>query len=311
MGEARSDPSRHRVLVGVDGSPGSVATLRYAASEARRRETGLRLVHVVPDYAVMSPTLPMVPSELEATGRKILEAAATQAASLVGREGVVTSLVRGSRVSSLVRAAEHAVVVVLGREDITMLERLVTGATTIGVASRSARPTIAVPPDWSEPPGTRPVVVGLKSTEHARGLLCRGFETAAGRGAPLVVVHAWELPSGYDDLIADRVGREEWHDRLASQVEPHLGEWRAAYPEVDVELRIVHGQPARVLQHTAAVAGLLLLVRRLYGLPGGHLGGTGRTLLRGSSCPVEVVPVGVVADLETGPPVPRGGAPLG
>jgi nucleotide-binding universal stress UspA family protein len=298
------------VLVGVDGSPGSSATLGYAASEARRRDTGLRLVHVVPDYAAMSPMLPMVPSELEATGRKILERAATEAADLVGRERVVTSLVRGSRVPSLVRAAEHAVVVVLGREDIRLVERLVTVATTIGVASRSARPTIAVPPGWAEPAETLPVVVGLKSTDHARGLLRRGFETAAGHGAPLVVVHAWELPSGYGDMIADRVGREEWHARLASQAEPHLAEWRAAFPDVRVELRIVHGQPARVLQAATAGAGLLLVVRRLYGFPGGHLGGTGRTLLRSSACPVEVVPVGVVADLETAAPVHRGGALL-
>ena len=153
-------------------------------------------------------------------------------------------------------------------------------------------------------------MVGLKSTDHARGLLRRGFETAAARGAALVVVHAWELPSGYDDMIAGRVGREQWHDRLSSQIEPHLAEWRDAFPDVDVELRIVHGQPARVLHEAAARAELLLLVRRLYGFPGGHLGGTGRTLLRSAPCPVEVVPVGVVADLEEGGPPRRDGTLL-
>ena len=189
--------------------------------------------------------------------------------------------------------------VVLGREDAGWLERLVTGATTIGVASRSARPTIAVPPDWTEPPGTRPVVVGLKSTDHARGLLCRGFETAAGRGAPLVVLHAWELPSGYDDLIADRVGREEWHARLAAQIEPHLASGARPSRTSTWSCGSCTASRHGSCSTPRPTPGCCSLVRRLYGFPGGHLGGTGRTLLRGSSCPVEVVPVGVVADLET------------
>ncbi len=297
---AETTTTGHRVLVGVDGASGSTGTIRYAATEARRVGTGLHLVHVVADYAAMAPMLPLVPSEVAATAHRILERAATVAAAEVGRERVVTSLARGSRVPRLVKAAEHASLVVLGREAHSGLERLVTGATTIGVAARAGVPTIAVPPGWEPGHGQARVVVGLKSTRHARGLLGRAFAEAALRDAELVIVHAWELASGYDDLIVDRVAGTEWAERIAHQIEEHLTEWRDRFPRVPVDVRVVHGQAAQVLREESTRAELLMLVRRLHGFPGGHLGGTGRLLLRESLCPVEVVPLGVGAGLEAG-----------
>lgn len=50
------------------------------------------------------------------------------------------------------------------------------------------------------------------------------------------------------------------------------------------------GQPARVLQQATDGADLLLLARRHGGFPFCHLVGTGRALLRGGHCPVEMVP---------------------
>jgi len=40
-----------RVVVGIDGSPGSLATLRRAVAQARRRHAGLEIVHAIPENA--------------------------------------------------------------------------------------------------------------------------------------------------------------------------------------------------------------------------------------------------------------------
>ena len=103
-------------------------------------------------------------------------------------------------------------------------------------------------------------------------------------------MHAWELPPVYDDLITARVAAREWSEKAEHAMEDALTAVREAHPEVPIELRVRHGQPARVLQQATEGAELLLLARRPHAFPFGHLGGTGRTLLRVSHCPVEVLP---------------------
>lgn len=311
MSTGATDFDRYRILVGVDGSEGSTSALQYAVAEADRGGTSLLLIHVIPDYVAMSPMLPLVPSELQQTGHAILDRAAAEAGSALGAGRVGSALLTGNRSRCLVRAGEHASLIVLGREAHSSLERLVTGATTIGVAARSTCPTIAVPPGWRPRAGKSRVVVGLERTAHSRALLRRAFHLATQRDAELVLIHTWELPSGYDDIIARRAGGQEWSDHVREQIEPHLAEWRAAYPRVQVELRVVHGQAARTLRDASEEADLLVLLRRPHGFPGGHLGGTARVLLRESACPTEVIPLGVGAGVvETDLDLERGGVLL-
>lgn len=307
MSTETTDVSGCRVLAGIDGSENSCDVARYAAAEARRAGTGLHLIHVIPDFTAMSPMLPLEPSELEETGRSILDRAAAEAASTLGPDRITSSLANGSRVTCLIRAADHAGLVVLGREGRSSLHRLVTGATTIGVAGRAPCPTVAVPPGWTGAPEKGRVVVGLKSTSNAKPLLRRAFLVAEQRAAELVVVHAWELPSGYDDMLVRGVDEQEWSELLRAQIDQHLARWRADHPRVRVELRVVHGQAARTLRDASGEADLLLLLRRVHGFAGGHLGGTGRLLLRESVCPVEVVPRGAGAGVETDLVLEHGG----
>jgi nucleotide-binding universal stress UspA family protein len=299
MSTETTDFGRYGVLAAIDGSENSTVVVRYAAAEAKRTGTGLHLLHVIPDVVALSPMLPLVPSELEQTGHAILAKAGTEAASTLGPDLVTSSLARGSRATCLVRAADQASLVVLGREAESSLHRLVTGATTLGVAGRAPCPAVAVPPGWAATPEKGRLVVGLKSTKHATVLLRRAFLTAEQRHAELVFVHAWELPSGYDDMLVRGVDEHEWSELLRGQVDQHLARWRADHPRVRVELRVVHAQPARTLRDASEEADLLLLLRRLHGVTGGHLGGTGRLLLRESVCPVEVVPRGAGAGIDS------------
>ncbi len=103
-------------------------------------------------------------------------------------------------------------------------------------------------------------------------------------------MHAWELPGVYDDLITSRVDADEWRSRATDALEACLTDLREAYPEVPVDIQVVHGQAARTLRTASESADLLLVARRRGLLHFNYLGGTVRALLREARCPVEVVP---------------------
>ena len=280
------------VVVGVDGSRGSSSAIRYAVQEARGLGTALRLVHVVPDFVAMTPMMPMYPSDsLTETGVTVLGRAEREAAVLAP-DLVITSVLRhGSRAAELAAGSADAELLVVGRDDRSFLEHLVVGNTACGVAGRATVPVVVVPPGWDPPAQHGRVLVGVKSTEHATELLADAFETAAEHGDGLAVLHAWKLPGGYDDIIESRLAAEEWSGRARHQMEELVAPLRERYPDLDVELRVVHDHPAHALVTASDKADQLVLVRRAHGLPMTvHLGGTARAVLRSTHCPVRILP---------------------
>jgi nucleotide-binding universal stress UspA family protein len=278
------------VVLGVDGGPGSAGALRYAVAEAGRTGAELRLVHVSPSYATM-PAMPSVPLEIAAVGEEILETARAEVAKLDPKLRVSTVRRTGSRIRELVDSSRDARVLVLGHETRGRVERFIGGGTTASVAAHARVPVLVIPADWNPETEQGPVVVGLKSRAHAEELLGAAFHRAAALGAPMHVVHAWQLPDQYIDRIEARANGEYWLTRGSELVEEVLAPWREDYPDVPVSVSVVHADPARALVHAARDAGLLVLVRRAPGpVLGSHLGGTGRAVLRAVSCPVEVVP---------------------
>ena len=136
---------------------------------------------------------------------------------------------RGSRVRGIVDACVGARLLVMGR-DRSFVQRLVSGRTAAGVAERATCPVESVPPDWQDTPRFGAVLVGVRSPVDAVPLLAHAFPVAAGRAARLVVLHAWKLPTGYDDIIASRVALAELETRTIAELEPLMEPWRATYP---------------------------------------------------------------------------------
>ena len=281
------------IWVGIDGSGGSTAAVRFAAHSAGILDVGVHLLYVIPpDLAMspMSPMFPLVPAEMEPMGRKLLADAVQVAAVAAPSVPVTTSLHHGQRASALVEASERARFLVLGRARRSTAERLLTGSVATAVSARSTGSVVVVPAGWTAPEDAFHVVVGMKSPDHSAELALRAMRLAADRGGRVTFVHAWDLPSQYDDLISARIGDQAWVQRDHDVITSALHEVTALYSEVPVDIRVVHGQAARVLQQESEAADLLLLARRDHLFPRGHLGGTARALLRESSCPVEVVP---------------------
>lgn len=276
------------VVVGVDGSAASIDALRYARTEARRTEGTLRVVHVLPDYAAAAYPLPL--QEITDGGRAVLRSALTQAG--VDDGPVRTVLRHGTRVASLVADARGARLLVVGADRRPLLGRLLTGNTSTGVAAAAATPVVSVPEGWSAA-GHGVVLAAVKKPAQALDLLGEAFSVAHARGSGLLVLHAWRLPTEYDDGVAGHPAVDGWDARARRELEVAVAEWRTSYPDVVVELRVVHDQPAHALVSASREVDELVLVRRAHGFPAAvHLGSTARTVLREAACPVRVVPPG-------------------
>jgi nucleotide-binding universal stress UspA family protein len=281
------------VVVAVDGTDAGLTATRYAALAAQAADAELEVLHVVPIRLPVGPVRPTTPALFDDVAQEIVEDAAVTARVAAPGLRVRTHLAHGATVGSIVAAGRDADVVVLGAQRVTGPRRIWTGRTTSGVAARATVPVVVVPPEWE--PGARHgrVVVGYKVPEGAPGLLGIAFAEADRRGAELVVVHAWKLPSAYDDVIGARVAEDEFRARAHAEMEPLVADLRLVHPDVPVSIEVLHADPARALVDASRDADLIVLTRPTAHHTIRHLGSTARTVLHASTCPVVVAPVDV------------------
>jgi nucleotide-binding universal stress UspA family protein len=281
-------PSVRPVIVGVDGLPGSAGALRYAVAEARRRHTSLCLVHVVPSE-LSSGAAPL--TDLHQGGVDLLDAAEVTVRQLAPDLAVDTVLTPGERTTGVLRAAEGAQLVVVGRERRRGIERFLTGSATAGIAAHAPTDVVVVPSFWVDSDPHCRVVVGVEPTRNLHELLSHAFSEAAARHASLRLVTAWHLVDPYADRIEARTHGDDWERGGVHALFAAAAGWRAEHPDVEVEARIAHGPAARVLLQASEDSDLLLISRRRLELPPyGQLGSVGHDLIRLSDVPVQVVP---------------------
>lgn len=287
--------ARPRIVVGVDGSDAALAAVRYAAAEAVRGGAELVIAHAGPSPLVLGAAgplglYPLTPAEYRGVGIKIVNHARTVAREVAGDSWPIrTALLDGeTAAAALVAHAHGARMLVLGDQRRALLDRLVTGSVLHDVAGNARVPVIVVPEGWQGEDPKAVVTVGIGEIETSEDLLQHAMAIAADRDATLRIVHAWELPGLYDDLIVTRIDSELWRDQNRQEIEAVLRRLRPAFPHLAVDVELVHQQPARALVAASGNADLLVLGRRRRGLR--HLGGTARAVLREARCPVEVVP---------------------
>lgn len=297
------------VVVATDGSTAGSDAVRYAVAQAARMGVGVDIVHVFPSYVPVAPMLPPIPDDLQEVGRSILAQAVRVAAEADPSVDVTFHLRSGASVHEIVAAAGDARLLVVGHESTPAWERVFTGAVTLGVAAHAGCPVTSVPEGRQPAEGRRErIVVGYQDVAHEAGLLPHAFRVAADRGADLTILHAWKLPGCYDDMIVRRTHEEEWHAAARGRIESQIAGLREDYPEVAVDVRVVHDQPAHALWEASKDADLLVVGRHAdRGIR--HLGSTVGAVLREACCPVEVVPTRLVGGVEE-LRLERAGAPL-
>ena len=278
-------------LAAVDGSEESYAAVAFAAEESLRRGLRLHIAHVMPAelpigrglVSASDPSVGAFAAETLASARRVAE-------DLAPGVLVSTQALAGGRVSQILKAAEHAELVALGRRRATALDRAWSGGTLDAVASRAPCPVVVVPALGRRPGAPRRVVLGFKHSRHAAELFEAGFRIAAELDAEVSVLHAWKLSLGYDDIVASKVSEASSNRDHKDVIWELLTPWIDSYPGVPVRIQVVHEYPVRALVEASRDADRLVLVRTPHGASPHHLGRTARGALRFAQCPVEVVP---------------------
>ncbi|GAA4682127.1 universal stress protein [Pseudonocardia yuanmonensis] len=284
------------VVAGVDGSGTALDATRWAAAEAVRRDTRLRLVAAVGWTTFRPPGLPALGQEYQRqagarAAEEHLEAAAGAAREVApGLE--IEREVRGGEPQVVLRAeAERAALLVLGTRGRGGFTGLLLGSVALAVARHAACP-VAVVRGTPAPDG--PVVVGVNGGDEPGGseddaALGVAFEEAARRSVPLVVVHAWS-EAVLDPFLVPLLDRSAVQAEQEKALEGRLAGWSGKYPGVDVRAVIVVDGAARELVARSAGAGLLVVGSRGRGpIAGALLGSVSQAVLHHAACPVVVV----------------------
>ncbi|MFJ8114183.1 universal stress protein [Streptomyces sp. NPDC096132] len=273
----------HHIVVGVDGSLVSVRALDWAAAEAIRHGTALRVLYAVPDLDEAAPVL----------GSAVARVHARHPELLVG-----TVVAQGGAVRALARESADADLTVVGTRGMGALTGPAFGSVSLRLAALARGPLLVVRGDHPCDDG-RDVLLGLADDTDPRAA-AYAFQEAERRGTGLRVVHCPshrhltpELPS----LVpASSPGQErQAREARAEEAVPRyaLTRLQDRHPDVRVEIRTVRAAPTDELQAATQEAAVVVIgAHRRTGVLGPRLGPVVHTLLHRAHCPVVVVPHG-------------------
>lgn len=286
------------VVVGVDVPATSGDAVIWAAETAVRHHRPLKLVHAA-DEVIGLPQ-----GEVGADDTQTRDALRdnTQALSTLSQavEEVRARFpdlelepieVVGDAVEALLAHQQDALLVV-GTGHRNALSELILGSTSLGVAMHASSPVAVVPPGrdrTGEPHGVVVVAVdGSADSAVAARVAC--IEARAS-GATVVAVNTWglEFVEGYVITESDPEQFAAIQERQRGLAERGLASARRDFPDVTIEVDVVHGRVVGTLLERSQRADLLVLGSRgLGGFSGKLLGSVSQRVLRGSSCPVVI-----------------------
>ncbi|MEU1571219.1 universal stress protein [Streptomyces collinus] len=292
------------VVVGLDGSPESLAAADWAAREAVLRAAALRVVHAgeqQPHAYVPFAGEAVPPPDADLSARLLREVTATLAYRHPGLE-ISAHQVDGQPARALSAAAAEAELLVLGSRGLGRAAGYLLGSVASAVVARSESPVVLVRADASAiaenlpgaagTAGTVPhgdVVVGLDLHDPHDGVIGFAFETASRHTAALRVVHGWS-PALSADPHNERVESgpvTQAQQRLIDTLRP----WREKYPDVEVTEEAVVGQAGSHLADASRHTSLVVVGRKNRRASlGPHIGPVTHAVLHHAVAPVAVVP---------------------
>ncbi|WP_406501393.1 universal stress protein [Streptomyces sp. NBC_01590] len=298
------------VVVGVDGSDGSLRALDWAAAEAARTRLPLRVVHASlwEHYEGLRPTVDAgVPGE-QLLAEHLVASARDRVRDLRPEVSVVADVQPEDPVAALVRESHEASLVVLGSRGRGRIAGMLLGSVGLALAGRSHCPVVVIParqPGTPASPGR--VVVGISDAAGPSPATVFALAQAASRQGELTAVRAWRRPA-HELLSHPPLGGSSFSTHRR-QAEEHLGEVLKALETLEARRKrdtqevqdgsgtvVIHrsvaqGPAHEVLLEAAETAELLVVgARRSSGWHGLQLGTVNHAVLHHSPCPVAVVP---------------------
>lgn len=294
------------IVVGVDGSPESLAAAEWAAREALRRDRPLHLVHAS-EWTPERESSGAASVVRNHVGQGILHRAEDRVQRICPDMWVTHEHVEALALTALNDAARRAELLVVGSRGLSGFTGFLVGSVAQALTARTVRPVVLIEageqpedehlPDEDGTPSLRTqyrdVVVGIDVRTACDEVIDFAFEAARLRGARLHALYAWSdadsvpLAPG-DPAVGEGPEREEdWRGFLGMV----LQNWRDKYPDVDVVETVAKGAAGTHLVRAGSSAGLLVVGRRVHeSRVGPHTGPVTRTVIHHARCPVAVVP---------------------
>jgi nucleotide-binding universal stress UspA family protein len=285
------------VIVGVDGSEDSLRAVEWAALEARRHGSPLRIVSApaaVPRLHAYHASPAEVAAALRGISARALAAAITRSEEVAPGLPADTGLLTGPAAVAVADCGADASMLVVGARGAGGFAAMMLGSVSRYVAGWASCPVVVVREETMAV--HREIAVGVRDPEEVTGTLGFAFEEAALRGADLVAVHTWYwLPAAPGAAGPAAALRPPAPGQISAEAGRHLAaaleQWRGKYPEVRVRQDIVRGHPAHVLASYSARADLVVIGR--HGHPAGPgIGSIQHAVLDHAHGPVAVVPAG-------------------
>jgi nucleotide-binding universal stress UspA family protein len=281
-----------RIVVGVDGSPCSSLAVDWAAAEAVRRGAPLSLVHVShPSWMALGSELPIIaPQEPPSRPAYLDDEASRLRRSHPELEVTCVDLI-GSAAPALIEESADAALVVVGARGRARVVELVLGSVSRHVAAHAHCPAVVVRGDTSRI--AAPVAVGIDDSTPSRTALRAACTEAALLGVPLIVMHAWEDLgyAAYGAWVPPIGTPDELADAAMATADDAVEEVAAAFPDVEIHVRVPNSHPVPAVLGLSDEAQLLVVGAHGSGVfPGMLLGSVTSAAIHDSRCPVLVVP---------------------
>jgi nucleotide-binding universal stress UspA family protein len=254
------------VVVGVDGSPGSIGAVQWAARAAELRNVSLTLVHVVPPTAgawLDSSLLPAWMHALRKEGRQVLDDALKVAQEYCqhGPAQVHCEMPSATCVGALVDLSKDADLIVTGCLGTGTLRGRHLGSVSSGLVHHAHCPVAIIhngAPLTSD--SAAPVLLGIDGSPESELATAIAFDEASRRKVGLVALHAWSDVSVFDS-VHDMHGAR-WPELKSIEDETlaeRLAGWSERYPDVPVRRIVVRGEPASQLVDQSESAQLVVV----------------------------------------------------
>ena len=288
-------PAPCGIVVGVDGSSESIAALNTGAAIARSRRCALHVVSVLPPFASNSLDLGVVASNAASSDELRIELRTGAIRELMGFAGSgdnwthEVALGRPAKVITRIAEERCADLIVVGKHEHSLMDRISGGETTLQVMRLATVPVLAVSGDLDS---VQSIVVATDfSVASARA--AKAALQLLGRSGAMYIVYVEPpvelLPKGFAVSGDTRYPGDVvvWFRRFIESL--------AAPPGVTVEGIVLNGKPVAAVVEFAERIGASLVAAGSHGhsrMERFLLGSVSTGLVRNAQCAVLVAPSG-------------------
>lgn len=292
--------TRPVIATGYDGSPAGAAALDWATLEASRTGAIVRSISVVhyPGMPAGTPgSAPILPASLLNRAHELSAEASSRAGNVLDPDSVETQIVIGAAAEALVSATQSVGLLVVGNRGRSELAASVLGSVSFAVTAHAHCPVVVVS-EHAAPVGPEyGVVVGVDLSPAGERALDLAADLAAGAGASLRIICAWDLPTAdtwafayWETASPDADWAHTQHAVAARVVAAAVDRVRTQRSGLVLTGDVLQGQPGAVLGRASRTAGLVVVGSRgLGGFSGLVLGSVSHHVIHSCACPVMVV----------------------